>query len=229
MGWPFEADDVLHSCSIENTGFIAQYPGDSPNTRTLAHESSKYNDYEDILAEKVENTSSTTVTSPKKSQANFTAPKRIGNFGRSNSPKVDTAILPVTGDGGANSATRMVRQIWRSRSRIDLGKTQKLGRAELMTQYGGPPRPILVSPLQLGVGPVLQARPQLDENRDNENGGSAGDGLTMDLSVPAYESPEYNDYQDIYSASAALDGADYHDLPPGDPLYDYNSPFVMYV
>jgi len=138
--------------------------------------------------EKAEATPSGGVTSPKESQGTFAAPKRIGSFGRSKTPKVDTTISPVLSDvkspkSVAGAATGMVRQIWRSRSRSDLGKSPKMGLAQLMTQHGGPPIPTLVSPLQPRAELVPQNSAHFDEDSDNEDGLAGGDGLTMDLSV----------------------------------------------
>lgn len=157
--------------------------------------------------EKAEQVSTADTTSPRDAQGGFAAPKRIGSFGRPKTPKVDTAVSPATNDvkspkGVAGAATGMVRQIWRSRSRSDLGRSPKLGLAELMTQHGGPPIPTLVSPLQTRPESVTQAIPQLDDDSDNEDGGAAGDGLTMDLAVrtdmhiiPTFEGFKYQTRQ----------------------------------
>ena len=138
--------------------------------------------------EQAEKTSPAAVASPKESQSGFAAPKRIGSFGRPKTPKVDTVVSPTVSDvkspkSVAGAATGMVRQIWRSRSRSDLGKSPKMGLAQLMTQHGGPPIPTLVSPLQHRVEPVPQITPQFDGDSDDEDCGGGGDGLTMDLAV----------------------------------------------
>lgn len=125
--------------------------------------------------------------SPKDVQTGFAAPKRIGSFGKARSPKIDTAVPSAANDARspkavANAASGAIKQIWRSRSRSDLGKPQK-GLAELMTQHGGPPIPTLASPLQTRGNAAPQPSQAADGDSGDEDGGMAGDGLTMELAV----------------------------------------------
>jgi hypothetical protein len=152
-----------------------------PNSNKLKRKNSQ-------PVEKAENALPSGLTSPKDTQGGFPTPRRIGSFGRPKTPKVDTAI-PATANevkspkGVAGTATGMVKQIWRSRSRSDLGKSPKMGLAELMTQHGGPPMPTLVSPMQTRPEPVAQVISQMEDDSGDEDGGVGADGLTMDLAV----------------------------------------------
>jgi hypothetical protein len=117
-------------------------------------------------------------------------PKRIGSWGRPKSPRVDTNLSNHSREGGPPSATgphgnagpwyqgaRNV--IKRSRSRSDIGKS--FGLAELMTQHGGPPMPMLASPLAEteATKPSAQPSPAGDDDDDEQ------EAVTMDLKVRA--------------------------------------------
>jgi hypothetical protein len=147
-----------------------------------------------------------TVPSPKEGQSVFSAPKRIGSFGRAKSPRVDTTFLSASADArspravaaAASGAFAHAKQIWRSRSRSDLGKSPKApGLADLWTQSGGPPMPTLASPLKTRPQfQQLDAREGEDDSGDEEAVGQ--DGIAMDLSVrtdmhviPTYDGFKY--------------------------------------
>ncbi|KIV99495.1 uncharacterized protein PV09_08801 [Verruconis gallopava] len=154
--------------------------------------------------EQAENASSGSACSPKDGQGPFAAPKRIGSFGRPKTPKVDTSVSSPANDARspkavASAASGAIKQIWRSRSRSDLGRSPKMGLAELMTQHGGPPMPTLASPLQHRAEPAPQVAPPADYDSENEDTGASADGLTMNLSVrtdmhiiPTYDGFKYN-------------------------------------
>ena len=121
---------------------------------------------------------------------NSSTPKRIGSFGRSRSPRLDTN-LPVSGhelrspntvaaraSGVVAHAKDMLR---RSRSRSDLAKSP--GLADLWTQHGGPPVPTLASPVSANTNKALTHTGLDDESGDEEVDGT--DGIVMDLSVRA--------------------------------------------
>jgi hypothetical protein len=144
--------------------------------------------------------------SPKEGQGVFSAPKRIGSFGRPKSPRVDTnfssigaeARSPSAVAAAASGAIAHAKQIWRSRSRSDLGKAPKgPGLADLWTQSGGPPMPTLASPLN--SRPPFQQLPARDADDDSgEEEGAGADGIAMDLSVrtdmhviPTYDGFKY--------------------------------------
>lgn len=125
-------------------------------------------------------------------------PKRIGSWGRPKSPRVDTnfsnhskeAVLPSS-TGLTSTSTTWLRGprnvIKRSRSRSDIGRSP--GLAELMTQHGGPPMPMLASPLAEteATKPSAQPSPAGDDDDDEV------EAVTMDLKVrtdpiiPTYE------------------------------------------
>jgi hypothetical protein len=126
-------------------------------------------------------------------------PKRIGSWGRPKSPRVDTNLSNHSRDGGLPSGTGLSANtgpwyhgarnvIKRSRSRSDIGKST-LGLKELMTQHGGPPMPMLASPLAEteATKPSAQASPAGDDDDDEH------EAVTMDLAVrsdpiiPTYE------------------------------------------
>lgn len=142
-------------------------------------------------------------TSPKDAQGGFAAPKRVSSFGRPKSPRIDTSIPSAANDARspkavASAASGAFKQIWRTRSRSDLGKSPKLGLAELMTQHGGPPMPTLASPSQGRVDPAPRTNQPAEDDSGDEDGGPTGDGLTMDLSVrtdmhiiPTYDGFKY--------------------------------------
>jgi hypothetical protein len=148
-----------------------------------------------------------TAPSPKEGQNVFSAPKRIGSFGRAKSPRVDTTFLsagaearsPSAVAAAASGAIAHAKQIWRSRSRSDLGKQPKgPGLADLWTQSGGPPMPTLASPLNShSQFQQLDAREGEDDSGDDEAVGQ--DGIAMDLSVrtdipviPTYDGFKYH-------------------------------------
>jgi hypothetical protein len=125
-------------------------------------------------------------------------PKRIGSWGRPKSPRVDTNLSNHSRDGGLPSATGLTTNtgpwyhgarnvIKRSRSRSDIGKSP--GLKELMTQHGGPPMPMLASPLAdtEATKPSAQPSPAEDDDDDEQ------EAVTMDLNVrsdpiiPTYE------------------------------------------
>ncbi|KAJ4287178.1 hypothetical protein N0V90_012576 [Kalmusia sp. IMI 367209] len=125
-------------------------------------------------------------------------PTRIGSWGRPKSPRLDTSVAnhgqvgPPSSTGlSANSGTwyqGAKNAIRRSRSRSDIGKSP--GLAELMTQHGGPPMPMLASPLAEteATKPSAQPSPAGDEDDDDIQ-----DAITMNLEVrsdpiiPTYE------------------------------------------
>ncbi|KAF2278175.1 uncharacterized protein EI97DRAFT_440685 [Westerdykella ornata] len=126
-------------------------------------------------------------------------PKRMGSWGRPKSPKVDITAANQTKDLGPPSASNLSATsgpwyqgaknvIRRSRSRSDLGKSP--GLAELMTQHGGPPMPMLASPL--AETEATKATPQPSPGGDEDEDETA-EAITMDLSVrsdpiiPTYE------------------------------------------
>ncbi|KAH9878957.1 hypothetical protein J1614_002392 [Plenodomus biglobosus] len=125
-------------------------------------------------------------------------PKRIGSWGRPKSPRVDTNLSYQSKDPGPLSSTglsaasgpwfRTPRNvIKRSRSRSDIGRSP--GLAELMTQHGGPPMPMLASPLAETEATRPSGQPSpVGDNEDDE-----AEPVTMDLKVrtdpiiPSYE------------------------------------------
>ena len=124
----------------------------------------------------------------------FTAPKRVGSFGRPKSPRIDTNLSPaghsVRPTGVIAHAKDIIR---RSRSRSDLSKSP--GLADLWTQHGGPPVPTLASPATPNTArtPVNVGG---DDDSADEDG--EGDGIVMDLSVhtdmvviPTYDGFKY--------------------------------------
>jgi hypothetical protein len=125
-------------------------------------------------------------------------PKRISSWGRPKSPRVDTNLSNHSKEGGPPSATGLSANtgpwyhgarnvIKRSRSRSDIGKSP--GLRELMTQHGGPPMPMLASPLAEteATKPSAQPSPAGDDDEDEQ------EPVTMDLNVrsdpiiPTYE------------------------------------------
>ncbi|KAH7076764.1 hypothetical protein BKA63DRAFT_289326 [Paraphoma chrysanthemicola] len=125
-------------------------------------------------------------------------PKRIGSWGRPKSPRVDTNLSNHSRDGGPPSAAGLSANagpwyhgarnvIKRSRSRSDIGKSP--GLKELMTQHGGPPMPMLASPLAETEATKPSAQPSPAGDDDDEEHGA----ITMDLNVrsdpiiPTYE------------------------------------------
>ncbi|KAF2831656.1 hypothetical protein CC86DRAFT_431547 [Ophiobolus disseminans] len=122
-------------------------------------------------------------------------PKRIGSWGRPKSPRVDTNLSNHSRDGGPPSANGLSANagswgrniIKRSRSRSDIGKSP--GLKELMTQHGGPPMPMLASPLAETEATKPSAHPSPAGDEDDEE----QEAVKMDLNVrsdpiiPTYE------------------------------------------
>jgi hypothetical protein len=125
-------------------------------------------------------------------------PKRIGSWGRPKSPRVDTNLSNHNRDLGPPSATGLSANagpwyhgarnvIKRTRSRSDIGKSP--GLKELMTQHGGPPMPMLASPLADTEATKPSAQPSPAGDDDDEE----HEAVTMDLNVrsdpiiPTYE------------------------------------------
>jgi hypothetical protein len=125
-------------------------------------------------------------------------PKRIGSWGRPKSPRVDTNLSNHSRDLGPPSATGLSANagpwyhgarnvIKRTRSRSDIGKSP--GLKELMTQHGGPPMPMLASPLADTEATKPSAQPSPAGDDDDEE----HEAVTMDLNVrsdpiiPTYE------------------------------------------
>lgn len=141
-----------------------------------------------------------TEPTPEKSrEPSIDKPKRIGSWGRPKSPRVDTNLSNSSRDGGPPSANGLSANntgpwyhgarnvIKRSRSRSDIGKSP--GLKELMTQHGGPPMPMLASPL--AETEATKASAQLSPAGDDDD--DEHEPVTMDLNVrsdpiiPTYE------------------------------------------
>ena len=126
---------------------------------------------------------------PEKSrEPSIDKPKRIGSWGRPKSPRVDSNLSTQSKDGYSIGYTGLSTStgpwykgprnvIKRSRSRSDIGRSP--GLAELMTQHGGPPMPMLASPLAdtEATKPSAQPSPAGDDDDDDQ------DPVTMDLTV----------------------------------------------
>lgn len=126
-------------------------------------------------------------------------PKRIGSWTRPKSPRLDTSVAVQGRDIGPSSSTGLTpntgtwyqgakKAIRRSRSRSDIGKSP--GLAELMTQHGGPPMPMLASPMAdtEATKPSAQPSPAGDDDDDDVQ-----DTITMNLEVrsdPIIPTPE---------------------------------------
>jgi hypothetical protein len=124
-------------------------------------------------------------------------PKRMGSWGRPKSPRLDTSVA-FGKEVGPPSSTNLSatsgpwasarNAIRRSRSRSDLGKSP--GLKELMTQHGGPPMPLLASPLADHEATKHSPIPSPGEDDDDDGTHEA---ITMDLKVrsdpiiPTYE------------------------------------------
>lgn len=125
-------------------------------------------------------------------------PRRIGSWGRPKSPRIDTSFTSNGKDLGPPSASNLSatsgpwyqgakNAIKRTRSKSDLGKS--FGLAELMTQHGGPPMPMLASPL----GDTEATRPSPLASPGPEEDEDEAEHVTMDLAVrsdpiiPTYE------------------------------------------
>jgi hypothetical protein len=133
--------------------------------------------------------------SDKSREPSLDKPRRIGSWGRPKSPRVDTNLSDKSRDGGSSSSLGLTASsgpwyqgaknaIKRTRSRSDLGKSKdsgkSLGLAELMTQHGGPPMPMLASPLAdtEATKPSAQPSPIGDDDDDDEP-----EAVTMNLNV----------------------------------------------
>ena len=125
----------------------------------------------------------------------FEKPKRMGSWGRPKSPRVSTDLSDKSKDGIIPSSSNLnagsgqwyqgpKKLIKRSRSRSDIGRSRvdagkSFGLAELMTQHGGPPMPMLASPLADTEATKQSAQPSpAAEDDDDEQ-----DPITMDLKV----------------------------------------------
>ncbi|KAF2626867.1 hypothetical protein BU25DRAFT_74133 [Macroventuria anomochaeta] len=125
----------------------------------------------------------------------FERPKRIGSWGRPKSPRVNTNLSDKSKEGVPSSSLGLSATsgpwyqgaknvIKRSRSRSDIGRSRgdsgkSFGLAELMTQHGGPPMPMLASPLAdtEATKQSVQPSPAADDDDDEQ------EGITMDLKV----------------------------------------------
>jgi hypothetical protein len=125
-------------------------------------------------------------------------PKRIGSWGRPKSPRVDTNlsshskdVAPLTSAGLAAAAGPWYKGprnvIKRSRSRSDIGRS--FGLAELMTQHGGPPMPMLASPLAEteATKPSAQPSPVGDDDDDDHDPVTMNLKVRTDPIIPTYE------------------------------------------
>ncbi|KAF1932144.1 uncharacterized protein M421DRAFT_98353 [Didymella exigua CBS 183.55] len=125
----------------------------------------------------------------------FERPKRIGSWGRPKSPRVNTNLSDKSKEGipsgslGLSATSGPWYQgaknvIKRSRSRSDIGRSRgdsgkSFGLAELMTQHGGPPMPMLASPLADTEATKQSVQPS--PAADDEDG--EREAITMDLKV----------------------------------------------
>ncbi|PVH99494.1 hypothetical protein DM02DRAFT_629319 [Periconia macrospinosa] len=129
-------------------------------------------------------------------EAPLEKPKRMGSWGRPKSPKVDTNVAHQGRDLGPPSSTglsatnnKWYQGITRVRSKSELGKAA--GLAELMTRHGGPPMPMLASPMADTEATKPSPRPSQGGGEDDED--EAQEAVTMDLAVrsdpiiPTYE------------------------------------------
>ncbi|KAH6638016.1 hypothetical protein C7974DRAFT_152435 [Boeremia exigua] len=124
----------------------------------------------------------------------FEKPKRIGSWGRPKSPRLNTNLSDKSKEGTPSSslgtsgpwyqgARNVIR---RNRSRSDIGRSRgdsgkSFGLAELMTQHGGPPMPMLASPLAdtEATKQSVQPSPTADADDDDDE----REAITMDLKV----------------------------------------------
>lgn len=129
----------------------------------------------------------------------FEKPKRIGSWGRPKSPRVNTNLSDKSKEGASSTslglssssspwfpgATKGARNVLRrNRSRSDIGRSRvdsgkSFGLAELMTQHGGPPMPMLASPLAdtEATKQSVQPSPAADDDEEDQ------EAITMDLKV----------------------------------------------
>jgi hypothetical protein len=125
-------------------------------------------------------------------------PKRIGSWGRPKSPRVDTNLSNHSRDLGPPSATGLSANtgpwyhgarnaIKRTRSRSDIGKSP--GLKELMTQHGGPPMPMLASPLAdtEATKPSAQPSPAGEDDSDEHEAVTMNLNVRSDPIIPTYE------------------------------------------
>ncbi|KAF1911562.1 hypothetical protein BDU57DRAFT_93429 [Ampelomyces quisqualis] len=125
-------------------------------------------------------------------------PKRISSWGRPKSPRMDTNLSNQSREGGPPSATGLSANtgpwyhgarnvIKRSRSRSDIGKSP--GLRELMTQHGGPPMPMLASPLAEteATKPSAHPSPAGDDNEDGQEPVMMDLNVRSDPIIPTYE------------------------------------------
>ena len=124
----------------------------------------------------------------------FEKPKRIGSWGRPKSPRVNTNLSDKSRDGISSNSLGLSTTsgpwyqgaknvIRRSRSRSDIGRSRgdsgkSFGLAELMTQHGGPPMPMLASPLADTEATKQSVRSNLVADDEDEQ-----EAITMDLAV----------------------------------------------
>jgi hypothetical protein len=118
-------------------------------------------------------------------------PRRIGSFGRSRTPRLDTNVAAAGNEARspgsvaavASATIARARSAIRSRSKSDLGKLPKsLGLADLLTQHGGLPVPTLASPAHPFGANLNQMPRDGEDDSDNEELGEH-DGFVMDLAV----------------------------------------------
>lgn len=121
--------------------------------------------------------------------------ERIQSWGRPKTPRVDTNLSSGSKEGGPPSSTGLTPNsgpwyqnvIKRNRSRSDLGRSP--GLAELLTQHGGPPMPMLASPLAETEATKAHVQPSPAGDDDDDE----PEAVTMDLKVrtdpilPTYE------------------------------------------
>jgi hypothetical protein len=125
-------------------------------------------------------------------------PKRIGSWGRPKTPRVDTNLSNHSREGAPPSANGLSTNagpwysgarnvIKRSRSRSDIGKSP--GLKELMTQHGGPPMPMLASPLAEteATKASAQASPAGDDEDDEQEAVKMNLNVRSDPIIPTYE------------------------------------------
>lgn len=126
----------------------------------------------------------------------FEKPKRIGSWGRPKSPRVNTNLSDKSKEGVPSGSLGLPpnsgpwyqgpkKLIKRSRSRSDIGRTRgdsgrSFGLAELMTQHGGPPMPMLASPLADTEATKQSTQPGAAADEDDEDEQEA---IRMDLKV----------------------------------------------
>lgn len=128
----------------------------------------------------------------------ITKPNRIGSWGRPKSPRVDTNLSNPSKDGAPTSSTGLtpnsgpwyqgaIKGIRRSRSRSDIGKSP--GLSELMTRHGGPPMPMLASPLAEteATKPSAQPSPADDDDDDEQEPVTMNLEVRSDPIIPTYE------------------------------------------